>query len=103
MSQLQSLQKNSWLKQNIYAIKGIILCVVLILMVYVAIKIAQYVVMNDVLNNFVIRQVQKKQKRKADEAQSAMANQQAAEYGGAAPVEVANIPNNSSTNSNTSG
>lgn len=103
LSQLQSLQKNSWLKQNIYAIKGIILCIILILMIYVAIKIAQYVVMNDILNNFVIRQVQKKQKRQADTAQSAMADQQAAEYGGVAPVEVANIPNNSNTNSNTSG
>ena len=56
-------------------------------MVYIAIRFAQIIVSKDLLNSFIINQLKKKQKREYDDAQKQMANQQAAEYGGVAPVE----------------
>ena len=81
------LGSTSWLKQNIYYIKGIIIGIILLLMVYIAIRFAQIIVSKDLLNSFIINQLKKKQKREYDDAQKQMANQQAAEYGGVAPVE----------------
>jgi hypothetical protein len=50
----------SWLKQNIYIIKGIVISIVLILMIYAAIKFAKVIVENDLLNRFIVKQLQKK-------------------------------------------
>ena len=94
---VSALGSTSWLRRNIHYIKGIIITVVLILMIYVAIKVAKIIVTHDLLNSFIIRQLKKKQKHDYDKAQKEMANQQAAEYGGAAPVEPP-APNNNSGN-----
>jgi len=95
-----NLSSVSWLKQNIYYIKGIIITIVLILMIYVAIKLASVIVKNDMLNHFIIRQLKKKQIQQSTEAQAQMAQQQAMEYGGVAPVQQTNIPNNNNDNNN---
>lgn len=89
-----NLSSVSWLKQNIYYIKGIIITIVLILMIYVAIKFASVIVKNDMLNHFIIRQLKKKQERQSSQAEAQMAQQQAMEYGGVAPVQKTNLPNN---------
>jgi carbonic anhydrase len=85
LAKLQGLQKQSWLKKNIYVIKGIILGVILLLMVFVSIKIAQYIVQNDILNDFILKQIQKKKKKESADAQAEMQSQQEAEYGGPLP------------------
>jgi carbonic anhydrase len=88
----------TWLKRNIYYIKGIIITIILVLMIYVAIKFAGIIVKNDLLNAFIIRQLKKKQTRESEKAQAQMAQQQAAEYGGVAPVAQTNLPNNNDNN-----
>ena len=87
------LDSGTWLKKNIYYIKGVIITLVLILMIYVAIKIAKIIVTHDLLNSFIIKQLKKKQQQDYDKSQRAMANQQAAEYGGIAPVEAPPVNN----------
>jgi hypothetical protein len=93
-----NLSSVSWLKQNIYYIKGIIITIVLILMIYVAIKFASVIVKGDLLNKFIVRQLKKKQERESSAAQAQMAQQQSAEYGGVAPVQKTNLPNNNEEN-----
>jgi len=97
---LNSLGSTSWLKQNIYYIKGIVITIILILMVYTAIKFAKVIVQNDLLNSFIIRQLQKKQHLAAQSSQEQAAAQQAAEYGGVAPVADVAINNNNNNNNN---
>ena len=84
----------SWLKNNIYAIKGIVITIVLILMIYIAIKFAKVIVQNDLLNSFILRQLKKKQHLAAQESQQQQAQQQAEQYGEAAPVNNINMNNN---------
>ena len=96
---VNALGSTSWLKRNIFYIKGIIITLVLILMIYVAIKCAKIIVTHDLLNSFIIRQLKKKQQQDYDKSQKHMANQQAAEYGGVAPVE-APPPANNNANAN---
>jgi carbonic anhydrase len=93
-----NLSSTSWLKQNIYYIKGIVITLVLIMMIYVAIKFASVIVKNDMLNNFIIRQLKKKETREIATAQDQQAKQQSAE--GAPPVQTANLPNNNNNNNN---
>ena len=93
-----ALQQTSWLKQNIYFIKGVVIAIILILMIYVAIKFAKVIVENDLLNSFIVRQLKKKQHREAQDSQDEMAKQQAAEYGGVAPVANVNMNNNGNDN-----
>jgi hypothetical protein len=69
-------------------------------MIYVAIKFASIIVKNDMLNAFIIRQLKKKQIREGEKAQTAMAQQQAMEMGGMAPVTQTNISNNDNNNNN---
>ena len=69
-------------------------------MIYVAIKFASIIVKNDMLNHFIIRQLKKKQERQSSQAESQMAQQQAMEYGGVAPVQKTNLPNNNDNNDN---
>ena len=87
----------TWLKRNIYAIKGILIAVILVLMIYVAIKFAKVIVQNDLLNSFILRQLQKKQHSQFVEQQQAAAAQQAQEYGEAPPIENVNVNNNNNT------
>ena len=96
---VNALGSTSWLKRNIFYIKGIIITLVLILMIYIAIKCAKIIVSNDLINSFIIKQLKKKQQQDYDKSQKQMANQQAAEYGGIAPVE-APPPNNNNNNNN---
>jgi carbonic anhydrase len=100
ISKLESLQKTSWLKQNIYLIKGVLISIILILMIYVAIKIASVIVKNDLLNSMIIKQLKKRENRQSDKSQTLMAKQQAADYGGAAPVTPTDIGNNNNNNNN---
>ena len=93
-----SLGSISWLKQNIYYIKGIIITLVLILMVFVAIKFAKVIVQNDLLNSFIIRQLKKKRHLEAQSSQEAAAAQQAAEYGEAPAVADVSLNNNNNNN-----
>jgi len=88
----------SWLKQNIYYIKGIVITLILVLMIYVAIKFASIIVKNDILNSFIIRQLKKRETRQQSQAQAQMAEQQAMEMGGVAPVQATNLPNNNNNN-----
>jgi carbonic anhydrase len=84
-SNLRSLQGQSWLKKNIYIIKGILITVILLLMIYCAICFARYFILNDVLNSFIIKQVQKKKTLEIQSKQAEMRAQQEAEYGGPLP------------------
>jgi carbonic anhydrase len=95
-----NLGSTSWLKQNIYYIKAIVITIILILMIYVAIKTAKIIVSNDLLNSFIINQLQKKQQRDYEASQKQMANQQAAEYGGIQQVEKPQPINNNNNNNN---
>ena len=95
---INNLGSSSWLKQNIYAIKGIIITLVLILMIYVAIKFAKIIVQNDLLNSFIIRQLKKKKHLEAQSSQEQMAAQQAQEYGAPAPVADVSLNNNNNNN-----
>lgn len=90
----------SWLKQNIYYIKGIVITIILVLMIYVAIKFASIIVKNDILNSFIIRQLKKRETRQQAQAQSQMAEQQSMGMGGAAPVAATNLPNNDNNDNN---
>ena len=91
----------SWLKQNIYYIKGIVITIILVLMIYVAIKFASIIVRNDLLNSFIIRQLKRRETRQQSQAQAQMAEQQAMEMGGMAPVAATNLPNdNNNDNDN---
>ena len=92
-STLKISASESWLKRNIYAIKGIIITIILILMIYVAIKIAKVIVQNDLLNSFILRQLKKKQHAQFEEQQQAAAAQQAQEYGESAPVADISVNN----------
>ena len=94
----QVLQQTTWLKSNIYFIKAVVITIILILMIYVAIKFAKVIVENDLLNSFIIRQLKKKQHRLAADAASQQAEAQAAEYGGVAPVANVNLNNNNDNN-----
>ena len=100
---VNALGSTSWLKRNIFYIKGIIITVVLILMIYVAIKCAKIIVTHDLLNSFIIRQLKKKQQQDYDKSQKQMANQQAYEYGGIAPVEAPPPMNNNAAGNNAAG
>ena len=97
---VNALGSTSWLKQNIAYIKGIIITLILILMIYIAVKCAKIIVSHDLLNSFIIKQLKKKQQRDYDVAQKQMANQQAAEYGGVSPVAPPPINNNNNNNNN---
>ena len=88
------------LKQNIYFIKGVIITIVLIMMVFVAIKLAKVIVQNDILNSFIIRQLKKKRHLEAQASQESAAAQQSAEYGEAAPVADVSLNNNNNNNNN---
>jgi carbonic anhydrase len=92
---VNALGSTSWLKRNIYYIKGIIITLVLILMIYIAIKIAKIIVTQDLLNSFIVKQLRKKRQQDYDKSQKQAADQQAAEYGGIAPVEAPPANNNS--------
>jgi carbonic anhydrase len=99
--EVKALKPASWLKQNIYVIKGIVISLILILMIYVAIKFAKIIVENDLLNKLIIKQLQKKQTRDYEKSQAAIAAQEAAMYGQAAPVAApVNINNNNNNNNN---
>jgi carbonic anhydrase len=99
--EIKALKPISWLKQNIYIIKGIIIGIILILMIYVAIKAAKIIVSNDILNNFIIRQLGKKQARDYEKSQEQMKQQEIAASGGVAAVAApVNIPNNNNNNNN---
>ena len=95
---INPLGSTSWLKQNIYYIKGIFISIVLIMMVYVAIKFAKVIVQNDILNSFIIRQLKKQKHLQAQASQEQAAAQQAAEFGQAAPVADVSLNNNNNNN-----
>ena len=95
-AEFEALKHQSWLRKNIYVIKGLVLGFILILMIYVAIKLAKYIVMNDILNNFIIRQIKKKQTREGADAKAEMLKQQGNNYGGVLPGEVNNMLSNNS-------
>ncbi len=97
---INALGSVSWLKKNIYVIKGVVITIILILMIYVSIKFAKVIVENDLLNAFIIRQLRKKQGLAAAKSQEDMAAQQAAEYGGVAPVAAPSNNNNNNNNNN---
>ena len=59
----ENLQGVSWLKRNIYYLKGILITIILIMMIYVAIKCASIIVKNDLLNSFIIKQLENRQAR----------------------------------------
>ena len=95
---INALGSTSWLKQNIYFIKGVIITIVLIMMVYVAIKFAKVIVQNDLLNSFIIRQLKKKRHLEAQASQESAAAQQAAEYGESPAVADVSLNNNNNNN-----
>ena len=97
---VKSLTSDSWLKSNIYYIKGIIITIILIMMIYVAIKFASIIVKNDILNNFIIRQLKNKEDRNTSAYKAASAAQQAESYGGVAEPEHSNLANNNNNNNN---
>ena len=95
-----SIYNQSWLKRNIYRIKGILITVILIMMIYVAIRFASIIVKNDLLNSFIIRQLKKKESRQGAVFEKQMANQQSMEFGGIAPPTQTKLPNNNNNNNN---
>jgi len=93
---ISALNSTSWLKTNIYYIKGIILSIILVLLIYVAIRFAKIIVSNDILNNFIIRQITKKSQRETADQQQQYDQQQAEQYEGQLPSSKS-IPANSAT------
>ncbi len=56
------------LNRNLIYFKGLVIGIVFFMFIYLAIKIAKYIVHNDILNNFLLAQVGKKQIRNANKA-----------------------------------
>lgn len=73
-------EKGFIIKNKLY-IKGTILTIIIILVLYLAVKFAGYIVKQDVLNNFIISQIVKRNKREA-EKQKAKMEAEMAEQGG---------------------
>jgi carbonic anhydrase len=86
----------TWLKRYIYYIKGIVITIILVLMMYIAIKFASIIVKDDILNSFIIRQLKKRENRQIESSKAAMAEQQAMETG--VPVQQTKLPNNNNNN-----
>lgn len=74
------------------------------MMIYVAIKLASIIVKQDILNNFIIRQLKHREERQISRGQEQMRQQQIAESGGIEPVQRTNTNNldylNNNDNSN---
>jgi carbonic anhydrase len=73
-------EKGFIIKNKLY-IKGVILTIIIILVLYLAVKFAGYIVKQDVLNNFIISQIIKRNKRE-QEKQKAKMEAEMAEQGG---------------------
>ena len=65
MKKLNLEREKGFIHRNKLYIKGTVLTIIIILMLYVAVKFAGYVVKQDVLNKFIISQVIKRNKRQA--------------------------------------
>lgn len=63
MMKLNLEKQKGYLIRNKLYVKGIILTVILVIVIYVAIKVASYFIKNDIINSFIISQVIKKNKR----------------------------------------
>lgn len=59
-----------FLKENKLYIKGVILTVILILLIYLAVKVSKFLVVNDVINRIIVKQVMKKEKRDTEAAEA---------------------------------
>ena len=95
-----NLGGGSWMKRNIYIIKGIIITIILLMMIYVAIKLASIIVKQDILNDFIIRQLKHREERQISSGQEQMRQQQIAESGGIEPVQRTNTNNLNYLNNN---
>lgn len=69
-----NLNNTPWIKKNIYIIKTILITLILILMIYVSIKFASIIVKNDYLNQFIIKQLEKKQMRESLPSNNTLTN-----------------------------
>ena len=82
----QAQARKEAINKKLYYIKGIIIFIVFILMIFLAIKAAKFIVSNDYLNQFMTAQLQKKQVRNQE---AAMQNQIAqAEAQGMMPADM---------------
>ena len=95
-----NLTSVSWLKQNIYYIKGVVITIVLIMMIYISIKFASIIVKNDILNNFIIKQLKKKEARQAEQAQSQQPGENAPPAPAPAAAPASKDKNNNNNNNN---
>ena len=71
ITELDNSRKNTFIQRNYLYIKGFLLGLIVLLMVYLAIKIAKYIVANDLLNIFIVEQVIKRNKRVMEEQKQA--------------------------------
>ena len=71
ITELDNARKNTFVQRNYLYIKGFLIGIIVLLMIYVAIKLAKYIVANDLLNIFIVEQVIKRNKRVMDEQKQA--------------------------------
>lgn len=70
LNKLNLEREKGYIIRNKLYIKGVILTLIIILIMYVAVKFAGYIVKQDVLNKFVISQIIKRNKREKEKAQA---------------------------------
>lgn len=81
MKKLNLEREKGFIIKNKLYIKGVILTIIIILVLYLAVKFAGYIVKKDILNNFIISQIMKRNKREKDK-QKAQMEAEMAEQGG---------------------
>jgi carbonic anhydrase len=62
---MYSESNRGFLIENKLYIKGVLLTVILIFMIYLSVKIAKYIVVNDIINSLIVKQIVKKEARNA--------------------------------------
>lgn len=71
ITELDNARKSTFIQRNYLYIKGFLIGIIILLMVYLAIKLAKYIVANDLLNIFIVEQVIKRNKRVMEEQKQA--------------------------------
>ena len=64
----QTLDRKAAMNKNLYYIKAVVILIVFVMMIFLAIKTAKFIVANDYLNQFMLGQLQKKQVRNQEQA-----------------------------------
>tara|TARA_B100001057_G_C22853217_1_gene951802 strand:+ start:318 stop:1484 length:1167 start_codon:yes stop_codon:yes gene_type:complete len=91
--ELELSKSRGFFAENKIFMKGLILVINLIIMIYIAVKFAKYLITKDVINDFIVRQVEKKTQRN-EEKKRAEAEAQGMDPNTGAPLQVEGMPQN---------